>query len=219
MDQEMMQATLGEDASESFEELIAGRYHEDFTRKMQQIIDRRFAEHQAKEANWEKWVPAIEKLCANRGLAADDAEGLTALLDGLADQRERQEQLRAWAACQALQGWMEEAAGLQEQYPVFDLAEAAASEDFMALLRKGLSVRQAWELCHQEDLMMAAMEATAAHVRELTARQMMQRQARPREAGLLARSAAVSRPSMRDSSRAQREELERRALRGEKIVM
>ena len=34
MDQEMMQATLGEDASESFEELIAGRYHEDFTRKM-----------------------------------------------------------------------------------------------------------------------------------------------------------------------------------------
>lgn len=67
--------------------------------------------------------------------------------------------------------------------------------------------------------MLAAMEATAAHVRELTARSLMQRQARPREGGMLERGAAPTRPSMRETSRSQREELERRALRGERIVI
>ena len=55
MDGEIMQRTLQEadaSAQESFEELIAGRCREDFTRKVQQIIDRRFAEHRAKEENW-----------------------------------------------------------------------------------------------------------------------------------------------------------------------
>ena len=76
MDGEIMQRTLqGADApaQESFEELIAGRCREDFTRKVQQIIDRRFAEHRAKEENWSKWIPAMEKLCEDRGLDREDA--------------------------------------------------------------------------------------------------------------------------------------------------
>lgn len=43
MDEQMMRETLGEQKPESFEELIAGRYHGDFTRKVQQLMDRRFA--------------------------------------------------------------------------------------------------------------------------------------------------------------------------------
>ena len=80
-------------------------------------------------------------------------------------------------------------------------------------------MEQAWSLAHRDELMLAAMEATAAHVRELTARSLMQRQARPREGGMLERGAAPTRPSMRETSRSQREELERRALRGERIVI
>ena len=52
MDEQMMRETLGEQEPESFEELIAGRYHGDFTRKVQQLMDRRFAEHRQKEEQW-----------------------------------------------------------------------------------------------------------------------------------------------------------------------
>ena len=152
MDGEIMQRTLqGADApaQESFEELIAGRCREDFTRKVQQIIDRRFAEHRAKEENWSKWIPAMEKLCEDRGLDREDAEGLTKLLNSLAGEKDRREGLREWAACQALRGWMEEAAALGERYPNFDLQAAMEGEGFMELLCKGLGVQQAWELCNR----------------------------------------------------------------------
>ena len=161
----------------------------------------------------------MEKLCEDRGLDREDAEGLTKLLNSLAGEKDRREGLREWAACQALRGWMEEAAALGERYPNFDLQAAMEGEGFMELLCKGLGVQQAWELCNRDELMLSAMAATAAHVRELTARKMEQRQGRPREAGLLMRSAAVTRPSMKDASREVREELERRAMRGERIVM
>lgn len=87
------------------------------------------------------------------------------------------------AACQTMRQWLEEASGLGEKYPGFDLREAMQEEDFTGLLRRGLTVEQAWSLAHRDELMLAAMEATAAHVRELTARSLMQRQARPREGG------------------------------------
>ena len=206
MDEQMMRETLGEQEPESFEELIAGRYHGDFTRKVQQLMDRRFAEHRQKEEQWAQWLDPA------------DAEGLTALLEKEAGARERREALREWAACQTMRQWLEEASGLGERYPGFDLREAMQEEDFTGLLRRGLTVEQAWSLAHRDELMLAAMEATAAHVRELTARSLMQRQARPREGGMLERGAAPTRPSMRETSRSQREELERRALRGERIV-
>ena len=94
MDEQMMRETLGEQEPESFEELIAGRYHGDFTRKVQQLMDRRFAEHRQKEEQWAQWLPAVEKLCADRGLDPADAEGLTALLEKEAGARERREALR-----------------------------------------------------------------------------------------------------------------------------
>lgn len=177
MDEQMMRETLGEQEPESFEELIAGRYHGDFTRKVQQLMDRRFAEHRQKEEQWAQWLPAVEKLCADRGLDPADAEGLTALLEKEAGARERREALREWAACQTMRQWLEEASGLGERYPGFDLREAMQEEDFTGLLRRGLTVEQAWSLAHRDELMLAAMEATAAHVRELTARSLMQRQA------------------------------------------
>ena len=109
MDEQIMRETLGEQEPESFEELIAGRYHGDFTRKVQQLMDRRFAEHRQKEEQWAQWLPAVEKLCADRGLDPADAEGLTALLEKEAGARERREALREWAACQTMRQWLEEA--------------------------------------------------------------------------------------------------------------
>ena len=82
MDEQMMRETLGEQEPESFEELIAGRYHGDFTRKVQQLMDRRFAEHRQKEEQWAQWLPAVEKLCADRGLDPADAEALHRELQG-----------------------------------------------------------------------------------------------------------------------------------------
>ncbi len=219
MDEQIMRETLGQAEPEPFEELIAGRYREDFTRKVQQLMDRRFAEHRKLEERWEKWIPAVEKLCADRGLDPEDAEGMTAMLEREAGARERREALKRWAACQTLREWVAEASRLGERYPGFDLRAAMQEEDFPALLRRGLTVEQAWTLAHRDQLMLAAMEATAARVRELTARSLMQRQARPREGGMLERGAAPARPSMRETSRSQREELERRALRGERIVI
>ena len=219
MDPQMERATLGEGPEESFEELIAGRYREAFQRKVQQLVDKRFAQHRTLEAQWRKWIPALEGLCAAQGLAPGDAEGLDAYFAQAAGSRERREALRAWAACRALRGWVEEAMELGRRYPAFDLAQAAGSADFLGLLRRGLTVRQAWELCHRDELLRTAMEAAARHVQESAARSQLSRQARPRESAMVGRGAAPRSPSMANSSRAQREALERRALRGEHIVL
>ncbi len=267
MDEQMMRATLAAvEGEETFEELIAGKYREDFTRKVQQLMDRRFAQHRQMEEDWQRWTPAVQKLCTDRGIDPDDPAALTdwleglagqrerqdwlrawcdwqrwtpavqklctdrgidpddpaALtdwLEGLAGQRERQDWLRAWCACQSLKQWLEEASTLGERYPTFDLGRSIQDAGFLKHMRQGLSLREAWELCHRDELMLSAMEATAAHVRELTARSQLQRQSRPREGGMMARSATVMRPRMQDATRAQREELERRALRGERIVL
>jgi len=220
MDKQMMRATLAAaEGEETFEELIAGKYREDFTRKVQQLMDRRFAQHRQMEENWQRWTPAVQKLCTDRGIDPDDPAALTNWLEGLAGQRERQDWLRAWCACQSLKQWLEEASALGERYPTFDLGRSIQDAGFLKHMRQGLSLREAWELCHRDELMLAAMEATAAHVRELAARSQLQRQSRPREGGMMARSAAVMRPRMQDATRAQREELERRALRGERIVL
>ena len=225
MDEMMMQNTLGEETEaadggeSSFEELIQGKYREDYQRKRQQEIDRRFADHRAQEERWNKWIPAMESICRQRGLDPEDAEGVTAALDGLAGEKERGEQLREWSACSALDGWVREASELGKTYPGFDLHALCGEKGFVDALKRGLTVREAYETMHRDELMMSAMEAAAQRVRQGMSAAMQSRWARPREGGLTGGSAAVSRPDAARMSRAEREAIERRALKGERIVM
>ena len=52
MDERSCEECRGRRARKTSRSWIAGGAEEDFTRKVQQIIDRRFAEHRAKEENW-----------------------------------------------------------------------------------------------------------------------------------------------------------------------
>ena len=98
----------------------------------------------------------------------------------------RQRELAAQQAQQAaqqraamVQRLEAEEAQVKEVYPTFDLEKEAGNPDFAALLKRGVSMKQAFEVLHMDELMQGAMQYTAAKVQQTTARNIQARQARP----------------------------------------
>ena len=120
--------------------------------------------------------------------------------------------------------WVNEAETVKGLYPDFDLDAEVNSDEtgerFVNLLGKGVSVRQAYELIHMDDLMSGAMQKTANVVREQTFNEIRTRGMRPSENGgagnAAAKTGALDPAKM---TKAQRDEIARRARNGERITL
>ena len=99
----------------------------------------------------------------------------------------------------------EQAEALQEQYPDFTLDKALDEPQLVRLLQAGVELKTAWEVLHRQELERAAAQRRSS-------------EARPRENGLGAASAAVLETDPRQLSPEERRQLRRRAAMGEKIV-
>ena len=83
--------------------------------------------------------------------------------------------------------------GLKELYPDFDIRkELRESELFFKLVKNGISVKDAFETVHKDELISGAMEYTAHALKEQLAKGREERAARPLENGLLSSGAAVT---------------------------
>ena len=119
--------------------------------------------------------------------------------------------------------WIGEAEQMKDIYPGFDLEAEVRGENgerFLGLLTSnaGLSVRDAYELIHRDDIRSGAMQLTAQTVRDKVVNDIRARGARPAEAGARPQASSVivkSDPSK--FTKADREEISRRVLRGERI--
>ena len=117
-----------------------------------------------------------------------------------------------------LHSWQREAEDLQKIYPGFDLQRECAlptGARFASLLQAGVDVRTAFEVIHRDEILGTAMRMTAERIRKQTLTGLQARSDRPTEGGTGHGGGFPEGPAR--FTRAEREEISRRVLRGERI--
>ena len=235
-----------EERKAEFEKLIQSDYKDLFTERMQKVIDGRFKETKTYEAQLQKLSPVLDMLTSKYGVDSQDIDmlsqaieedssfyedeaiekGLTveqlkqmkkmerenAELRQAVEARETQEQ-----ANKIYQGWMEQGEQLKSIYPTFDFSNESQNEDFRKLLQNGIDVKTAYEVMHKDDIIGGAMQYTAQQVQQQVVNNIKARNARPSENGLTSQGAVVTKKDVRSLTKRDRDEIDRRVIRGEKI--
>ncbi|MBP3370944.1 MAG: hypothetical protein J6L88_00285 [Clostridia bacterium] len=101
-------------------------------------------------------------------------------------------------------------------YPAFDLQKELRNPRFMRLIDAGLSVRESYEVLHRDELLRTALAAAQEHAQRQVYRSLAARKGRVEENG--ASPALISRRDPAAMSRAQREQIAKRVMRGEKVT-
>jgi len=183
---------------EAFESLIRGEYKAEFDERVQRIIDRRFRDLKRLEAQAERAKPLFQLLEKRYG--GENAEP-----------RER-------AAADLARRWQLDARMAKEIYPGFDLPKMLSNDRFTALLRAGVDVKTAYEVVDGRALVANAMRYAIGRAREKTIGDIRARLNRPQENGADGGGATrIGPPRVKDMTRKQREEIEKRCARGEKV--
>lgn len=117
-----------------------------------------------------------------------------------------------------IRAWNSQAEQLRAVYPSFDLNREVRNPDFLAMLKAGVPLRQAFEVIHMDQIKAAAAAAQAqATERALTAH-IKAKGTRPQENGAGASSAFTVKDDVSRLTTKDRAELARRAARGEVIT-
>lgn len=168
-----------------------------------------------------------EELAQQRGVSVKTARELDKMESDLRRandqnaklQAAQQEAARQQRAAQIRAQWDAEAAQLKTQYPDFDLGEVLANEQVGELMRRGVSLPDAYRAAYFNHIMEQATARTAQTVEQGVTARIQQRAARPGENGTRPGGAVTTKFDISNTTRRQREELERRARRGEKIML
>lgn len=158
-----------EGGGETFEELISGRYKQEFGERVQQILEKRLKNSRDAEKRLGKMAPMLEALGEKYGVGADDIDGLVARVtddDSLYEEEAQQRgvpvstlkqikalerdkaeadrfraQSREQAAIQAhYQRLVEQGQKVKEMFPTFDLQTELKNPDFLKLTAPGVGV-------------------------------------------------------------------------------
>ena len=230
----------------AFDELIDGEYKDIYAEKFQQAFNRRFKEAKGMETSLNAQKPIMdilmqrynitdgdvaklqnaveqdniywESAAEEAGLTVEQYKAMKKLERENAElQRVRRQQQGEQMAQQQLNNWYAESERVKELYPSFDFKTEAANRDFLGLLKSGLSVQQAYELQHMDEIKANAAKAAAQTAGQQMAAKIQSKAARPKENGTSSQSAVIVKNDVHSLSRAERAEIARRAQRGEKI--
>lgn len=226
------------DLTGEFEQLIQGKYKEQYHAKVQDTIHRRLRSSRETVEKFNTLSPALKVLSDHYGLDGTDMEKLARAVEGddtffrgEAQKRGMDvNQLRAFRALEqenaALRQqesrarwdhqmglWDQQAKQARDVYPDLDMNTECNNPQFRQLLMQGLDVETAYLVVHRQELMKSAADAG----RQMLASHIMSGAARPSENGTSGQSAAVSRYDVASMSKADREAIRKRAARGERI--
>lgn len=168
-----------------------------------------------------------EDLAQQRGVSVKTARELDKMESDLKRSNTRNAQLQAMQQEAARQQrvsqiqaqWEAQAAQLKTQYPDFELQEVLANEQVADLMRRGVSLPDAYRAAYFDHIMQQATAQTAQKVERGVAARIQQRASRPGENGTRPGGAVTTHVDVASMSRRQLEDLERRARRGEKITL
>lgn len=235
-----------QDRRKAFLDLVRGEYKDIYTEEVQRIINSRFKENKATErrqADSEKLIGILSERYADA--AGDPVKLAKAVADdsvlweqqaGEADMTPEQyqamkrlerenaalkaaeEKRRAdeYAAEQAKR-WRAEADRVREKFPAFDLQKELQNDRFVAALRAGVPLEAAYAGLHYDDLVKTAADAAVEAAKKGVVDNIQARGMRPKENGAAAASAFTVRSDPSQLKKADRDEIERRVRRGERI--
>ncbi len=230
----------------AFEELIQGEYRDLFEDRLRSVREEAEGRAEKLTEQAKALSPLISLLSSKYGVEDGDLEGLVkavedddayyeeeAMREGLTVaqlkqmkrmEREnaelraaREEMERRREADQIYSRWMAESEEVKKIYPSFDLGRECQNEDFIKMLRSGVGLKAAYQALHMDELLGGAMQYTAKEVARHVTENIRARGERPVENGLSAGSAAITKTDVTKLTKRDREEIERRVLRGEII--
>ena len=234
------------DRNAEFEKLIKGEYKDLYDAKMQDTIQRRLKSTKETVEKYEALTPTIEMLAKKYGVDASDVAALNkaiedddsyyeqeALEKGISVEelknirrierenadlkRQMQEQQTKENAAKLYSKWMSDAEQTKSVYPSFNLEAELQNPRFVDLLKSNVDVRTAYEVLHKDEIIPAAMQFTAKTVEQKLTNKIIANGARPMENGTSSQSSAITKRDVTALSKADRDEIERRVRRGDKI--
>lgn len=236
------------DRAAEFERMIKGDYREEYEKRFKQGLDRRFKETEALRQQTEAARPLMELLAGKYGVDAGDMDALVKAAEadesyyeqeaaekGLSVQQlkefkrmEREnarlkaaaeERQRVERASQVQARWAQETEAMKAVYPNFDFAQESQNERFIGLLTKGVDVRTAYEVVHNDEIISGAMQFATQKATEKTVNNIRARGMRPDEGGLGTHPAGDGQLDVSKLTKQQRADMAKRALRGEEITL
>lgn len=153
--------------------------------------------------------------------------GAAELLAAFGEDRARGQHIREQAVRQAaFRGVMgeylsmlREADGLRARYAGFSLPELLEDTRFLGMLRAGLSMEDAYLAMHGREVLRQAIAATHRWTEAQLRAQWAAESRRPAEGAMTGGSTALSRTNPAQMTRAQREAIARRVLKGERVLL
>lgn len=236
------------DPDKEFEALIKGKYKDQYAQRMQAAISNRFKNSQDNEQTLNKWKDATSVLFTRYGLEDGDLEGLEyainhdeglfaaeAEAEGLTVQkymemqRQQAEAERAKSMLAAMQEeqkkqqWFaqieQEAEELKELFPNFDLALESENEAFRNKIDSGYSVQDAFLTAHFGEILNGSFDQAKQAEQTRMVQQINQRQARPQENASRSTPSVVRKSDPSKWTDEDFDEVEKRVLNGERIVL
>ncbi len=186
---------------EEFSNLINGKFKEQFTKKTQAIIDKRFKQTKELEDYKKSVSPVVEKLLEKYGYAPGEEGRLFEALEKADEEniqspespREVFEDSRRDALKKRVGGWIKESEEIKSLYPDFDLRnELRTQKLFSQLLLGGAPLRAAYETVHKDEILSGAMAYTANTVREQVVKGIETKGRRPLENGISSETAVLT---------------------------
>ena len=238
--------TQPEDRAAAFEKLIKGEYKDLYGQRVQEAVSKRLKGTEETVKKYRAMEQSLDLLGKRYNIDPTDAEALAAAIEAddsyfeeealesgtsvkelrearkmrrenaqltaqLNEMRNRQQADQQYAA------WLEAAEGVKAIYPSFDLAAEAKNEQFLAMLRSGVSMQAAFEVVHKDELISGAMQFASRQAEEKVTNSILAGQRRPAEGAMTSRAPSLRKTDVTQLTRADRDEIERRGARGEKI--
>lgn len=235
-------------AEETFDSLIKGKYKADFDKRMQAAIKRRVGDMNTLKSENAKMREALNVAMQRYGTAEGDWDALTNALiedDKYLEQeayekgidkdtlrtmkrmehenaklRQNQVELERKAREEAeYQRLLAQHEQVTQIYPTFNIDAELTNPQFESLVRNGIDLKTAYEVVHHNEILPQAMKFASDKAKEDVAKTIASGQQRPSELAAGMNDSPVSHIDVKALTREQRDELNRRALAGERIVL
>ena len=237
-----------QERSARFDALIRGEFKDLYGKKLQDTLRARMNATEEKVKSYDEMAPMRELLGKRYGVDPGNEQGLIAAVEAdnsfyedeaqelgmsaeqLREMRKTQRENEALhaqiqeaadqeRANQIYAGWMQQAEQTKTVYPGFDLQSELSNPLFETLISHNVPVQTAYEVIHKDEIIPAAMEYTARQVEQKLTNKIAAGAARPREGAMGGQGAIQTKSDVSKFTKADRAEILRRALHGERIEL
>lgn len=232
-----------------FDKLIRGKYKDVFARRMQNTIDKRFAESKNLEQKYSEQSKLVNVLAARYNVPADDPEALlnafendesywadAAAKEGMTvEQYQHLKKLEAENnsykanmleaerqrhAREQVAIWQSQAEECREMFPDFDLQEEMRNPAFRRLIQANVDVMNAYKATHFDEILQGGMRKAVQKTVGNVVNTIQSRQQRPSESALGVQSGSVEfKPDPSKWTDEDMEDVINRVKNGEKIYL